>query len=72
MLPQGFGKKHFFGQKTVEQRHTCHGSAGYHGERGSNWHVAEQSAQLAHVACSCFVINDPGSHEQGSLKRSVV
>ncbi len=69
---QRLREEHLLGQKTVEQRHPCHGGGSDHGQGACDWHVAPQPIDAAHVAAAGLVVDDAGRHEQRGLENGVV
>ena len=67
-----FGEKHFFGNKTVQQRHPGHGCARHHGQRGGDRHVAPQATEAAYIPRAGLVVNDADRHEQRRLEGRMV
>ena len=67
-----FGKEHFLRQEAIEQRNAGHGRTCNDRERSREWHIAKQTAQLAHVARARLVIDNTGRHEQRRLEGRVV
>ena len=68
----GFCKKHFLRQETIEQGHARHRRGRNHRQRRRDRHDASKAGQAPDIARTGFVINDAGGHEQRGLERRVI
>ncbi len=68
----GFGKKHFLGNKAIKQRNAGHRCAGNHCQRCRIGHSSRQAAKLPHIARAGFMIDNASRHEERCFKDRMV